>query len=222
MIHYIFLVIFFINTTVNIFAVAKKNKKWEYISKPLLMPLLAVYFILGAYQINIAWLIFIALLCGWGGDIFLMLENKFMQGMSAFLFGHIFYIIAFFLLVNNILAFPIWGFIFFVPVIIILFLTYPKFKKYLGDLRIPVHIYLIAILLMHISAILLLAKLSILNPSFLFIWLGSLLFILSDSLIALDKFNENLKVPNVAVMIMITYIIGQFLIAQGILLAILP
>ena len=222
MIHYIFLIFFFMDTAVNIFAVAKKIKKWEYISKPLLMPLLAAYFILATYPINVAWLIFVALLCGSGGDIFLMLENKFMQGMSAFLLGHIFYIIAFLLLVNNIATFPIWGFLLFVPVIIILLLTYPKFKGYLGDLRIPVHVYLVTILLMHISAILLLAKLSILSPSFLFIWIGSILFILSDSLIAVDNFNENLKVPNVAIIIMITYIIGQFLIAQGMLLAILP
>ena len=221
MIHYIFLIFFFIGTTINIFAVAKKNKKWEHISKPLLMPLLAAYFILITYPTSVAWLIFVALLCGGVGDIFLMLENKFMQGMSAFLLGHIFYIVAFLLLVNNILKFPIWGFLLFVPVIVILLLIYPKFKDFLGDLRIPVHVYLVTILLMHIFAILLLAELSILSPSFLFIWLGSILFILSDSLIALDKFNENLKVPNVAVMIMITYIIGQFLITQGMLLAIL-
>lgn len=221
MIHYIFLIFFFMDTTVNIFAVAKKIKKWEYISKPLLMPLLAAYFILVTYPTSVAWLIFVALLCGCGGDIFLMLENKFMQGMSAFLLGHIFYIIAFLLLVNNIATFPIWGFLLFVPVIVILLLIYPKFKDFLGDLRIPVHIYLVTILLMHIFAILLLAELSILSPSFLFIWLGSFLFILSDSLIAVDKFNENLKIPNVAIIIMITYIIGQFLITQGMLLAIL-
>jgi uncharacterized membrane protein YhhN len=221
MIHYIFLIFFFIGITVNIFSVAKKNKKWEYISKPLLMPLLAAYFILVTYPTSVAWLIFVALLCGGVGDIFLMLENKFMQGMSAFLLGHIFYIVAFLLLVNNILTFPIWGFFLFVPVIVILLLIYPKFKDFLGDLRIPVHIYLVTILLMHIFAILLLAELSILSPSFLFIWLGSFLFILSDSLIAVDKFNENLKIPNVAIIIMITYIIGQFLITQGMLLAIL-
>ena len=221
MIHYIFLIFFFIGTTVNIFSIAKKNKKWEYISKPLLMPLLAAYFILVTYPTSVAWLIFVALLCGGVGDIFLMLENKFMQGMSAFLLGHIFYIVAFLLLVNNILTFPIWGFLLFVPVIVILLLIYPKFKDFLGDLRIPVHIYLVTILLMHIFAILLLAELSILSPSFLFIWLGSFLFILSDSLIAVDKFNENLKIPNVAIIIMITYIIGQFLITQGMLLAIL-
>ena len=128
MIHYIFLIFFFIGTTINIFAVAKKNKKWEHISKPLLMPLLAAYFILITYPTSVAWLIFVALLCGGVGDIFLMLENKFMQGMSAFLLGHIFYIVAFLLLVNNILKFPIWGFLLFVPVIVILLLIYPKFS----------------------------------------------------------------------------------------------
>ncbi|MFX0187025.1 MAG: lysoplasmalogenase [Candidatus Hodarchaeota archaeon] len=222
---YLFLVLFFVFTASDIAAVAKEKKILEHISKPLLMPLLVLYYIFGAIAINIDWLIVVALLCGCAGDIFLMLENKdkwFIYGMAAFLLGHIFYIISFLLSVGvNIIAFPIYGYVLLIPVIFILLLTFPKYKDHMGDLKIPVYIYMVAILTMHVTAILRLALFEIYCPCFFLVWFGSILFMISDSMIAIDTFNKEMKIPNIRIYIMLTYILGQFLIVQGVLLSLL-
>ena len=223
MIEYFFLFIYIIVAVVDLFAVLKDNKKLEYIAKPLLMPILALYFIFGTFRFGTDWLIVFALLFGCSGDIFLMLENEekwFMYGMIGFLIGHIFYIIAFLLSIGeNIINFPLWGLILILPVILILFLTFPKYKDYMGDLKIPVYVYMIAILFMHFTSILRLGAFDIFCPCFFLVYLGSLLFISSDSLIAIDTFKEDIEIPHFY--IMLTYILGQFLIAQGILMSIL-
>ncbi|TFG21801.1 MAG: lysoplasmalogenase [Promethearchaeota archaeon] len=223
MIEYIFLVIYIIVAVVDLFAVSKDSKKLEYIAKPLLMPILALYFIFGTFKSGIDWLIVLAILSGCSGDIFLMLENEekwFMYGMVGFLIGHIFYIIAFLLSVGeNIIYFPLWGLILILPVILILFLTFPKYKNYMGDLRIPVYVYIIAILFMHFSSILRLGAFDIFCPCFFLVYIGSLLFITSDSMIAIDTFKEDMEIPHFYMML--TYILGQFLIVQGILMSIL-
>ena len=220
---YIFLIGFLIVAVVDLFAVLKENKKLEYIAKPLLMPILALYFIFGTFTIGTDWLIGLALLFGCSGDFFLMLENKekwFMFGMIGFLIGHIFYIIAFLLSVGeNLMNFPLWGLILILPVVLILYLMFPKIKDHMGELKIPVYVYMTAILFMHFTSILRLGVFDIFCPCFFLVYIGSLLFISSDSMIAIDKFKEDMEIPNFY--IMLTYILGQFLIVQGILMSIL-
>jgi uncharacterized membrane protein YhhN len=48
--------------------------------------------------------------------------------------------------------------------------------------------------------------------------LGAILFILSDSVIALNKFkSDDLNIPMPRLIIMVTYILGQFLIVEGVI-----
>jgi uncharacterized membrane protein YhhN len=219
----IFLIAYFIVAIADLYACIKENRKLEYVAKPLLMPMLAVYFIFGTHAFGTDWLIVLALVFGFLGDVFLMLENEekwFMFGMAAFLIGHIFYIISFLMSVGgNLLAFPLWGILLILPAILVLFLTFPKFKDHMGELRIPVYVYIAVILFMHLSAILRLAAFDLLCPCFILIWIGSILFILSDSMIAVDTFNDDIEISHFYTML--TYIIGQFLITQGILMSIL-
>ena len=122
MIGFIILIVYFVISVVDIYSLQKQNKKIEYATKPILMPLLIIYYIFMLNFIGIDWLIVLALIGGWWGDIFLMWEDdekKFMLGMVAFLIGHIFYIISFLIsVVANILMFPVWGLVLTVPVII--------------------------------------------------------------------------------------------------------
>ena len=92
MIEYIFLVLFFIIAIVEVFGEYKDNKKIEYCTKPLLMPLLILFYIFGVIEATsitrVDWLIVVALLGGCAGDILLMLKNQekwFLFGMGAFL-----------------------------------------------------------------------------------------------------------------------------------------
>ena len=219
MIEFIFLILFVCVSVVQMIGVTKENQKIIYYSKPLLMPLLALYYAFGSLALNsFNWLIVVALLFGCGGDIFLMLKGKesyFLLGMVSFLLGHVFYIIAFIMSMGtNILLFIVSGPILLIPVIIIMLKTLPKYKDSLGDMKIRVFVYMGAILFMHVTAILRVSYYGLICARFFSVYLGSILFILSDSLIAINEFTER-KVPNIRIYVMATYILGQFLIALG-------
>ncbi|MFW9987501.1 MAG: lysoplasmalogenase [Candidatus Odinarchaeota archaeon] len=218
MIEYIFLVLFFIVAIIEVFAEYKENKKFEYLSKPLLMPFLILFYIFsvieGASIIQIDWLIVVALISGCAGDIFLMLENEekwFLFGMAAFFMNQIFYIISFFLSISDITNFDIWGLFLLGPAILVLIFTVPRFIKKTEDMKIPVLLYLIAILLMHIAAILRVAEYS--GLPFIFIYVGSISFIFSDACIAKNKWTG--EFTNAQLIIMTTYIMAQFYITLG-------
>ena len=195
MIEFVFLVFFFIDAIIHLFGAKNEYKTIIYISKPLLMPLLALYFTFGSIALeNFNWLIIVALLCGCVGDTCLIFKHQksyFLTGMVSFLCGHVFYIISFLSsLGSNFLVLLISAPLLILPALVILYLLYPKIKDGLGDMKLPVFIYVGVIFLMHLSAILRVTGIPIYCPCFIFVYLGSFLFIFSDSLIALDKFNQ--------------------------------
>jgi uncharacterized membrane protein YhhN len=166
------------------------------------------------------WLLILALIFGYLGDIALMIgrEGKwFMMGLGSFLIGHIFYIIAFLLSITDITQFPIWGFLLFIPSIGVALIFIYMIKGKMGDLQKPTLIYIIVITVMSLTATLRFAELQ--GPSFLMVWIGSLLFMIADGIIALDKFHK--EIPHSRVYVMIPYGLAQFLIVQGLLFAVL-
>lgn len=216
MIEYIFLIIFFIIALVEIFAEFKENKKLEYATKPLLMPLLILFYIFGVIEAGsiINWLIIVALIFGCAGDIFLMLEDVekwFLYGMGAFLFNQIFYIISFFLYLPGFTATNPWGLFLLGPVILILFFTVPRFIQKTEEMKIPVIVYMAAILFMHVAAILLFATTPVLATGLILI--GSISFVFSDSCIAVNKWAG--EFTNARLIIISTYIMAQFFITLG-------
>ena len=85
-------------------------------------------------------------------------------------------------------------------------------KEGLGDLLLPVIVYMFVILLMGITAYL--RRGSVPKNSFILVFLGALFFITSDSLLALNKFHQPLPLSNFS--IMTTYSIAQLFIVFGI------
>jgi uncharacterized membrane protein YhhN len=83
--------------------------------------------------------------------------------------------------------------------------------NHLGDMRIPVIVYAVVILTMLTSALNREKKVN--KQSFLLVLLGALFFVLSDSLIAINKFAFPFALSRIA--IMSTYITAQYLIALG-------
>ncbi|MHA2474207.1 MAG: lysoplasmalogenase [Promethearchaeota archaeon] len=218
MLQYIFLVIFFIVVAVEIFGEIKENQKIIYGTKPLLMPLLILFYIFGVLELGsidlVDWLIMVALIGGWAGDIFLMLEDEekwFLFGMGAFFVNQIFYIISFLLSIGSYSGFNIWALFLLAPSLLILLFTVPRFIKKTGDMKIPVLVYMGAILLMHITAILRMAEFS--GLPFILVYVGSLSFIFSDASIAVNKWAGEFH--NARFIIMTTYVMAQFYIALG-------
>ncbi len=223
MIEYIFLVIFFIVALIELFGEFKENDKIIYITKPFLMPLLMLFYIFGVIETSsitrVDWLIIVALIGGMGGDIFLMLKDEdkwFLPGMISFLINQIFYILSFFLSITDSTALNLWGLFLIAPALLILVFTVPRFIKNTGNMRIPVLVYMGAILVMHISALLRIGDSRLQGLPFVLIFIGSLSFTFSDALLATNKWAGEFK--NARVIIITTYILAQFYIVLGALL----
>ena len=184
--------------------------------KPILLPFL----ILETYSsenFKTKNLLLSALAFSWIGDIILMFADKgelyFIFGLVSFLIAHIIFILLF---TKQEKENATTNKLFWVGLIIVgiylfgmLSLLYPS----LGDLKIPVTVYAITI-----STMLLMAIKGYFNwskPSNLTVLLGALIFVSSDSILAINKFHSEL--PKSGFLIMITYIVAQFLITKGIL-----
>jgi uncharacterized membrane protein YhhN len=83
----------------------------------------------------------------------------------------------------------------------------------LGDLQIPVIVYAAVITTMVLTALFRYGRTS--NSSFWQVFIGAVLFMISDSILAINKFLD--PITNAGLYIMITYVAAQFLIVHGIL-----
>lgn len=185
------------------------------VTKPLIVLSLLIYF---AQQVNNtktgAALLKAALVFSIIGDVALLFENRdplfFMVGLGSFLLSHVFYILAF----NAIRkayggAGPWWLWIIAVAVYlgILLYILMP----YLGELTIPVVVYalvLCGMLLMVAHAFRALYK----KPAIICL-AGALLFVLSDSILAINKFYVGFTLSGLV--IMFTYAFAQYFLVTG-------
>ncbi|GAB4162688.1 MAG: lysoplasmalogenase [Winogradskyella sp.] len=147
------------------------------------------------------------------GDILLMFVDQsphfFTMGLVAFLLAHIMYILVFLKHRNK--QKPVVGFV-------VLILTYASglfyvLKDGLGHMLIPVIVYMIVILSMATSAFI--RKGTVNRNSYHMVFIGAIFFMISDSLLALNKFYQPIPLSNIS--IMLTYALAQFLIILGIL-----
>jgi len=217
MIEFIFLVLFFAVSIVEVFGEFKDNDKIIFITKPLLMPLLILFYVFGAPINKIDWLIVVALIGAFAGDTFLMLRNQdkwFIYGMGAFLINQIFYAISFFLSITDVMAFNLWGLFLLGPAIFILLFIVPKFINKTEKFKIPVIVYMTALLIMHIVAVLRLAEFQ--GLPFILVYLGSICYIFSDSFLALNKWESEAREKRM--IIAVTYFMAQLYITLGVLL----
>ena len=189
-------------------------------TKPLLMVFLLLYFLVNSSKTSHpAYLVIVgALVFSWIGDMFLMFQSKnasfFIFGLGAFLVSHVFYIVGYRKSRNTAsekqLSKPrLARYTFFLALICLSLII--VLQPHLGDLLIPVVIYAATITYMAITSIHRFGKTS--TSSFWMVTIGALLFMFSDSTIALDKFVD--PISNARLIIMTTYIAGQYFIVQG-------
>ena len=140
------------------------------------------------------------------GDFFLGYDpvNRFVLGLGSFLVAHIFYIFS----LKPLL--PIAGVIKRLPIIVLYCLygvcMFSLIYAGLGDLFIPVFVYMAILLLMGITTLLS-------QKSNKWLLIGGISFILSDSFIGLDKFYQ--EIPFASFFIMSTYYFAQFSLVKG-------
>lgn len=195
------------------------NSSMRFFSKPLILIGLILYF----YQISkpiastlLTKSILSALIFSWIGDILLMWPNLFVYGLGSFLMAHICYIIGFKLAQKSETRIHQVDFVktFFLnlPIYLIAAFTFYLINPNLGNIKIPVITYIIVIVSMVATARDRFKKCN--HSSFWQVFIGALLFFVSDGIIALSKFYK--AFPESQVLIMGTYATAQLLIIMGI------
>jgi uncharacterized membrane protein YhhN len=182
----------------------------RYIIKGCLIPLLIVIFIinfrLSLKGINL--LMLSGLFFSWAGDV--AIDFAFIPGLACFLVAQVMYLTTFYLTPGKNVIFREKAYL-IIPVL--LFGTGLIYVLYndLGDMMIPVIIYAVVILTMLASAINRLRKVN--RLSYYLLLAGAILFVLSDSAIAINKFTWVFDYSGP--IIMSTYLAGQYLIVTG-------
>jgi len=211
----IWIILFLIILIVNLIAVYAENEALEFISKPLLMPVLAIYLFVQtrSFISNLKPWIILALFFSWLGDILLMFEKNgslfFLLGLSAFLLAQVSYIIFFhgirmreYIRGNALLL---------LAVVLYYAILIGLLSPYLGDMKLPVRIYGVVL-----SFMLMLAMHSVFGKNKSAGWwmmTGAILFVGSDSLLAFNKFYAPFNYAGI--IIILTYGLAQLFITYG-------
>lgn len=213
--------VFLLVAIVDLFGLAVNIPIIHTIAKPLIIPSLALYYFFGVQQKNIGKeknLVFAALLFSWLGDVALMLSGDlfFLGGLLSFLTAHIFYIIIFNRQRRQISGKPLLR---RKPLLILPFVLYGValyaylFPNLSGILYFAVALYAVIILIMSLTA--LNRKNVCSEKSFRMVFTGSLLFVISDSALAVNSFAHPFAVAGF--LVMLTYIAAQMLIVSGLI-----
>jgi len=187
----------------------------NYIAKPLLLISLIFFFWKKSSHLDhkLRRMIFFALGFSLLGDILLMFVNQsanfFIGGLIAFLIAHIFYVLVFLKQRNRSKnPFLFIGFVLLYGMLLFYFL-----KDGLGDMLLPVILYMVIILSMASTAFL--RQGYVVKNSFVLVFIGAILFMISDSILALNKFYQPLAFTNFS--IIFTYAFAQLFIVFGLL-----
>lgn len=189
------------------------------ICKPAIMITLGLHYIVNRQENKaLSKSLILAIVFSCAGDTLLMFQSKydnfFMFGLGAFLIAQIFYILAYRQHQSSDTTNELQGLQkirYAFPVVLsgtgLVVILYHR----LGGLKIPVLVYAIVLTWMVLTALFRFGKTT--TTSFAMVFGGAILFMISDSLIAINKFLEVL--PMAGFWIMVTYIAAQYLIVTG-------
>ena len=197
--------------------------KWiDYSFKPFIMIYIAGYFLANSKNIDkkVVQFALFAFLFSWMGDMLLMFVEKgkmfFILGLASFLVAQIGYVFLFLRTINLsgkkpflkkkpyfLIAYIAFGLIVYIAL----------YEQLDPVLKVAVFVYMTALLSMSAMA---LNRFGNGHPiSFSLVFIGSLLFVFSDTMIAINRFLT--PIPYEGILIMTTYISAQYLIMRGLL-----
>lgn len=193
-----------------IIGLAIDNVSMKFIFKPLIMLSLIQYYISSVKKKNN--LLVTAFFLCFLGDIVLLYDKAFILGLIFFLMAHLFFIVV----VARLLKKPTITqiVISIIPFGLIIYGFISMLKNSLGELLIPVIVY--GLIISIFGAVSLLNYLTKKSSSSVVLLVGVLLFIISDFALAINKFycpHENFPI-----LIIVSYILAQFLICKFMIL----
>jgi uncharacterized membrane protein YhhN len=211
-------ILFFTVLAADLFCIYQQAASLRLITKPLLVVVLFAYLFIqtrntvSPYK---KWIL-LALLFSWIGDVALLFESHdslyFLIGLGSFLMAHIFYSIFFQIIriKERISSKPIL----LLPVILYYSILLNILSPYLNEMKLPVRVYGLVISFMLLLA-LHLYTLAYQKAGW-WMLIGAVLFISSDSVLAIHKFYA--PVYGAGIIIMATYGIAQWMIVEGALI----
>jgi uncharacterized membrane protein YhhN len=200
---YIFVIFF----TIHLLAIVCDWQAVTVYTKPLLLLSLIAYFLFNT-KFNAT--VFLALVFSLVGDVLLIFQDSnslyFIFGLVAFLIAHICYII-YFLKIKKQSGISKWNVFIILGALVygvsLVAILFPR----LGVMQLPVIVYAATICTMLIAALHL--------PVNKFFAIGAILFVISDSLLAVNKFY--ISFAGASFLIMLTYGLAQAFITTGVI-----
>jgi len=213
--------IYFLFLVVNIISGEAGWEVLSYATKPILMPVLLLWFSNKGNILDKPWLFFtMGIFFGWWGDIFLLDQSGkfFLLGLASFLIGHIFYIVGFHALTKG-KNVQLWtkyaalgiALLVYIGVSLIIFPAMNVSEK--KPILPPVLFYSAVICLMAWYSWF---AWQVKGPMLMYSFIGAILFLFSDFSIALNYFVLPNGLNHSHLIIMSTYGLAQFLIVYGI------
>jgi uncharacterized membrane protein YhhN len=187
-------------------------------TKPALMTTLILYFLSVTKGTNFKdkTLFIFAMIFAFLGDTFLMFQTQnplfFMLGLGSFLLMQIGYSIYFNREIEFRKSFLLQKSYWTIPVIVYALVFYKIVSEDVGGLKVAILAYTVCIATMMLSAI---NRFGAVSPkSYRWVFFGALFFMISDSILAINKFVDD--IPNAGFWIMSTYCLAQYLIVRGV------
>ena len=209
------LIVYLVIGAINVLGHLLDQPEMVKFSKPMLMPALIFFLYQHAAGRVTKTMLFvvIALIFSWLGDIALMQteEMYFLLGLGSFLIAQVTYTYIYY---RSTFQRPTFELMPLLPILTFtIFLLAFLLKNAPSDFHIPIGAYALCITAMACMARLRSGLTS--NDSYQWVMMGSVLFVASDSMIAIDKFMR--PIPYDGPLIMGTYIAAQLFIVMGIL-----
>lgn len=187
----------------------------NWFTKPFLMPiLLALLYFLADKNVTLPRLLLAgAIIFSWIGDMLLLRDDEelfFLGGLGAFLIAQVLFAISLYKSVYTKLVFdyrPLTPIMFYGALLLLALL------RKAGPMSIPILIYALCILSM--VSIARLRRGLTLEESYRWAFIGAFLFVISDSVLALNKFVFEL--PLASFFVMLTYVFAQYFLVRGIM-----
>tara|TARA_R110001592_G_scaffold33719_5_gene116592 strand:- start:997 stop:1659 length:663 start_codon:yes stop_codon:yes gene_type:complete len=201
--------IFLAVVVLHIFGILR-NDFLAFISKPFIITTLVIIYLVSVKKPNF-WYVSALFFSFWGDVLLLFKDQFFVFGLASFLLAHILYIKIVAEFIKKISLQKV--FIVCLPFVVFLFSFLYLLKDNLGEMTIPVIIY--GVVISSLGAISLLNYIQEKSTVNLWLFLGAIIFIISDGLIAVHKFINPNEIYQIC--IMLTYIVAQYLICKAII-----
>lgn len=206
---------FLLLAAIDITGLLIQSDKLHYVAKSLLIPALLLLLYFTASPVKGKTLLMTGLFFSWAGDMLLLFESRdklfFIFGLICFLTTHVFYII-YFLRIRSantslLIRQPVLTALVPAYGITLVWQLYP----HLGDLKLPVMVYAAVICSMLLCSLHVYPKVN--KKAAVYYLAGAALFVISDSLLAVNKFYESFAFAGV--LIMLSYCAAQYFIIRG-------